>query len=140
MSCLWIEASGRLVQEQHLGIVHERDREEQTLKLAARELAVVTVLQFLQRADPDRFIHRQPTRIQIPKQREAFTNGEKLLQRRLLELNSRLGAKAIPRRRSPVEHLSTSRWQDPFDDLDGRRLACAVRPEQPKTGTGIDPE
>ena len=63
---LRVEAGGRLVEEQDLRIVGERDREQQALRLAAGELAVVAVRHLLERAEADQLVHVAPARIEPP--------------------------------------------------------------------------
>jgi hypothetical protein len=109
-----------------------RDREQEALSLAARELAVVAVRDLLERAAADQFVYVAPARVEPPEEGERFAHGQEFLQCRLLELDARLVAKARAERLAPVEHAACRRLRHAFHDLDGRRLARTVRPEQAK--------
>ena len=100
---LRIEAGGRLVQEQHLRVVDERDRQQQALQLPPGQLAVVALRDLLERAQGDQLVDVAAARIEPPEQLQGLAHGQEVLQRRLLELDAGLGAK--PR----AERLARSR-------------------------------
>ena len=59
---LGIETCRRLIQKQYRGVVHQGDREQQSLLLAAGELAVVAIRQFLERAQAYDFLDVEAAR------------------------------------------------------------------------------
>jgi hypothetical protein len=131
---LRVEARRRLVQEEHLRVVDERDREQQPLQLAARELAVVARGDLIERAQPDQLVHVASAGVEAPEHRKRLAHGQEVLQRGLLELDAGLGTEARPERGAAIERDARGRGRDALHDLDRRRLAGAVRAEQSEAG------
>jgi hypothetical protein len=129
-ACLGIESGRRLVKEQNGRIVHECDREQQSLLLATRKLAVVASCEFFQCAQPDDFFDVEPAVIQPAEHRKGLSHGEEILQRCLLEQNARFLAKALAEKLPAVMHLARGRSENAFHHLDRRGLSRAVRAEQ----------
>src|SRR6185312_8060211 len=73
---LGIEAGSRLVEEEHLGVVHQRNREQETLLLAAGELAVVAARELLERAEPQHLIDVEAALVQAAKECHALADTE----------------------------------------------------------------
>src|ERR1700685_2202694 len=78
--------------------------------------------------------------IEVAKQRQALAHGQKVLQSRLLKENPGILARTSAQGLAAVADLSRGGAEDALHDLDGRRLACAVRAEKPETNTPIDRE
>ena len=137
---LRVETRRGLVEEQHLGIVHQRDAEQQPLQLATRELAVVTVLQLFQRADADDLVDVCAARVEVPEEQQAFAHREEFLQRRLLELDAGFLAKASTGGLAAIQHFARRRGQNALDHLDRGGLARAIGTEQAEAAALLDGE
>src|SRR5690606_8904240 len=129
---LRVEPGRRLIEKKDRRVVDERDGEQQPLHLPAGELAIVPILKLLERAEANDFIGAQAALVEAAEHDDALADGEKVLQRGLLEENAGLLAEAPAQRLAAVAHLARGRAQDPFHDLDGRGLAGAVRTEEPE--------
>src|SRR5690348_11568091 len=127
---LRIEAGRRLIEEQHIGIVDERDGEQQALLLPAGELAIVAPGELLERAQAQHLVDRQPVVVQSAEQADALAHREEILQCSLLEEDARLLPEATAERLAPVAHLARARWEDSLHDLDRGGLAGTIRSQE----------
>ncbi len=127
---LRVESGGGLIQEQDGRIIDQRHPQQQALQLAAGELLVVALEQFLQRAQADDFLHAQAVVIQAAKQFQRLAYRQEVLQGGLLEQDAGLGTETFAQRGAPIAHAARRGRQDSLHDLDGGGLAGAIGSEQ----------
>ncbi len=142
-SRLRVEAGRRLVEEDDLGLVHEREGDREPLLLAAGELAC-------ERAR----LRLEPDRLEQPLDALAARGARRTGRRRARAARSRRGCRrarssAAARRSAlhaarigpdgPAEDLDRAAVgpRQALDHLEGRRLACAVRTEDPERLAGL---
>jgi hypothetical protein len=137
---LRIESGCRLIEEQHVGVVDERDGKQQPLLLSAGELAIVAPGELLERAQAQQLIDRQPVVVQPAEQTDALAHREEILQCRLLEEDARLFPEAAARRLAPVADLARGRREDSLHDLDRGGLAGTIRSQKAEADARGDAE
>ena len=139
-ACLRIEAGRRLVEKQQLRIADERAREREPLLLAARQRADARAPLLLELHEPDDVLGRRSFVKEAAEQADGFFDRELFRELRLLKLNAepllqRFGVGL------PVEaehlHFAGVALREALADLDRRRLAGAVRAQQPEAFAGL---
>jgi hypothetical protein len=130
---LRIEAGRRLVEKEDFRVAGERAGDGQTLPLTAGELPDARVPLLLQGEIPEEELRVAAARIERAKEVEGLVNGELLGEARLLERDPESRAE-LPLVRAPAapedRYVARVRLRQAFEDLDRRRLAGAVGPEQ----------
>ena len=137
---LRIEACGRFIQKQNLGVVDQRECEQAALALTAGELGDVAIQKGLELADGDKLLEWAGAWIHRGKRAQRVVHGQKIHQRRGLKLDPDAALKARVARCAPIQHLASRRLANAFDNLDGGRLAGPVGSEQPKANPFFDGE
>src|ERR1700681_3100015 len=130
---LRVEASGKLVEKHHLGLVNERECDEESLLLATRERHEPGIaLGFEPEAGEER-VCIYDAGIERPPEIDRFPDFDPLLEVRLLVLH----ADALPERIRIPSRIEPENGDlppvgnaIPFDALHGGRLAGAVRTYQ----------
>ncbi len=134
---LRVEAGRRLVEEHDLRVVHERERDREPLLLPAREPAR-RGLPFLGEADQlEQPLGASSGRhaVERREQVEELARGEVLEERRGLQLHAdpALDPRRVRPDRPAQDRRAPGVWHgQPLDHLERRRLAGAVRPEDPE--------
>jgi hypothetical protein len=143
---LRIEAAGRLIEEEHLRVVDESERDGEPLFLSAGKRGVIGVFLFPQLEPFQQRLAIHGARIKGTEKIERLAHGDLVREVRGLEANADavlqflLLAIGIE-----IEHLHVARRArpQPFQDFDRARLAGAVWPEQAedftRTNFEIDP-
>src|ERR1041385_5404378 len=130
---LRVEPGGRLVEEEELGIGHQRAGERQPLLLAAGELADPGVALLAELHRGEHVVDGTGTAVEAPEELDRLRHGELLGELGLLERDPEALAE---RARIPPpglsEHPDLPRVGrgEAFADLDGGGLAGAVGPEE----------
>src|SRR6267143_4479192 len=132
-----VETRRRLVEEQQLGLAHQRARHRQPLLLSAGERHHARLPLFVELDEREHFLDRVRLAIKRSKQREYFADRELVGELRCLQLNAQPlaqrapGSAFAPRRPQNLDVAAVGRRQ-PLEDLDGGGLPGAVRAEQSK--------
>ena len=130
---LRIEAGGRLVEEEHVRIADQRARDAEPLLLAAREFADARVALLIERQIAQQLLGVVPVAIERAEEAHGLEDGELLGELRFLQRDAdalaQLALVLAPVQAEDLDLAGVGLGQ-PFEDLDGRRLAGAVRPEQ----------
>src|SRR5438093_7036753 len=128
-----VEPGRRLVEEHHLGIVHQGECDRQALPLAAGEVLRLRVALLAQLEVLEQALDGLVAGVERAEQREQLRHGELRVERRGLQLHA---DPVLDRRRGvayvhaeDVDRAGVRRVQ-PLDHLHRRRLARAVRAEQ----------
>src|SRR6266511_1919516 len=130
---LRVKAGRRLVEEEHLRLVHHRDRDRETLPLPTRELLRLLPCPIL---EPDRAQERHridPAAVEQREQVDDLPREEVLGERALLELHADPLLHAgglLPDIDTGDERGAAVRLAQPFEDLDRRGLPRPVRTEE----------
>lgn len=127
---LRVKAGGGFVEEHHVRVIHQRQRQQHALALAAGQLAGVTVEVFTQAANVHQFLQRQAAGVQAAEELEVFAHGEEILQRRRLELDARLIAETRALRFTLVQDVAGGGFGDALHHFNGGGLARPVGPQQ----------
>src|SRR5882762_10385189 len=142
---LRVEPRRGLVEKEQLGLADERtgDREPLLLPAGQRDHAGAAFLFELD--EREHFVDGVRLAVERSKQREDFADGELVGELCFLQLNAEPFAQGASRRSVLPPHaedfdVARVGRRQPFEDLDRRRLAGAVRAEQPKTFAGADAE
>ena len=138
-----IEPGRRLVEEHELGVADEREPEVEPALLAARERPAAGVRLLGQPDDLDDLGRVARARVVAAEHVEALAHRQVRVERRGLEDDAEpLAPGPAGARRILAEHLDVARVAVAvaLEDLDRRRLAGAVRPEQPEHLAGADLE
>ena len=142
--CVWIEAGRGLVEEEHVGVADEREREVEPPALAARERAGAGVaagleldeLRSRRRSGSEREYQPACISSSSPTVRSCEIAGSCST----TPMRSRSSRSPLPGSRPRTETRPELGQAVALDDLDGRRLAGAVRPEQAEHLAGLDRE
>ncbi len=129
-----IEARGGLVEKEELRITDQRAREGDALALAAGELAEVLLPLFAELNELDELVHAATLRVEGAKQEQHLLDHELVGELRILELDPDARAELAV---APFAPGDAEEFEGPavgviqsFDELDGGRLAGAVRAQQ----------
>src|SRR6266850_2505386 len=132
---LGIEARRRLIEEEEIGIADEGAGDGEALLLPARQVGHPG-FSLLEEADLLHDLRRGPPfPVERPEQSDRLLHGQLVGELGLLERDADpLSQVAVIPSPPEAEHLdlAAARLEDPLEDLDRRRLACAVRPEEPE--------
>ncbi len=131
-SCLRIETGCRLVEKHEPGFIDEGDCEKQSLSLPAGELAIVAVQQFVEGTVLDDPVQVGMPVIEFLEHLQRFPDGQVVLERRILELDTCFLAEALAGGFAEVINLAGGGRCDSLDDLDGRGLAGAIGAQKPE--------
>ena len=140
---LRIEAGGRLIQEEQLGVADQRAGQGQALLLAAGKRTHPGARLFLELDHGDDLGRGGATIVEAAKQLDRFVDGELLGELGFLEGDSeelpQLPLIPVP---APAQHdhFARVRGIESLADLDSGCLAGAVGAEQAETLTGVDLE
>jgi len=137
---LRIEAGGRLVEEQQVGIVDQGDRQQHALALAAGQLAVIAVEELFQVAGLDQLLDRRAVVVQRVEEAEVLAHGQEILQRGVLELDADPLAVVRVQRAAAVADFARRGPHQPFEHFHGGALAGTVGPEQAQAAALLDVE
>ena len=130
---LRVEAGGGLVEEQKIGIAHQRAGQRQPLFLPAGKAAHARFALLLELHQRDDFGRCRPVPEEAAEQADGFADGELLGKLGLLELNAQplaqLGGMRVP---AHAEHLDLARigGGEALADFDGGGLAGAIGSQQ----------
>ena len=141
--CLRVESGRQFVEEYQFGVVDEREGDEEALFLAARQGHEPGVSFVAQPELLDQAIAVNVGSIEGRPQADGFGNLDSLLKLRLLKLhaNPLLQRVPVPSRIEPEDRDdSTIGRAQSVCALHGRRLAGAVRSDQPEYFAGLDVE
>ncbi len=130
-----VEARRRLVEEEDLGIADERAGEREALPLAPRELAHPRRPLLLELDLVEQRLQRPGLLVEAAKELQGLLDGLLVRELRLLERDADpLAQRRVVLVPGEAEELDDAggRLGQTLEDLDGRRLARAVRPEQPE--------
>ena len=140
---LRIEARGRLIEEEQVGLIDERAGEREPLLLSAGEVLVPCVPFLLEPDFGQHVVDGPAPAVESRKEGDRFEHGHLLFELRLLELDANALAYLVAGR-SPGEtedlYRARIRPLEPFEHFDGRGLAGAVRAKQADTGPPPDDE
>ena len=138
-----IEAGRRLVEEHQLRVVHQGQGNGQPLALPAGQVLRLGLASLGQPQRLDQLGCRPRLRVEAAEQVDQLGDGQLRIEGRRLEADPdpRLERVGVPRH-VEAEHadLATVGLAKALEDLDGRRLAGAIRAEQPEDLTGADLE
>src|SRR5207247_11311573 len=142
---LGVEPGRRLVEEQQLRTVDQRARDREPLLLPAGQGADAGPALLLELHQAEHLVDRMLAPVEAAEQRDRLGDGELIALLAALELDPEaLAQRAPPGTVAPVHPPDFDRSGvgdgEPFEDLDGGRLAGAVGPEQAETLTGFDRE
>src|SRR5689334_21645719 len=140
---LWIEPRRRLVEEEQIRVADDRAGDGQSLLLPAGQLTNPAVTLLVELDESNDVVDRSARRIEAAKQSHRFGDRQLLRELRFLQLDAEALAKlAVVARPAPAEHddITLVGGVEALADLDRRRLAGAVRPEQAETFAGRDLE
>jgi tumor protein p53-inducible protein 3 len=134
-TALRIEAARGLVEEQDVRLADESTRDSKTLFLTAGEFSNAGIQLLVEREVVQQIAGIRPVPIEGAEQPQRLEHGELLAELRFLQRDAhalaQLSLMLLPREAENTD-LASVRRVDPFEDLDRRRLARAVRPEQPE--------
>src|SRR2546423_787845 len=138
-----VEAGRRLVEEDQLGVADEREAEVEAAALPTRKAANYLVSLLAEADQLDDVVYRTRVRVVAGEQAQALGGCQRLVHRRGLEHDADLLAPAAAGKRGvDAEHLDAAAvpLAGALEDLDGRRLARAVRAEQAEDLAALDVE
>ncbi len=140
---LRIEACRRLVEKQQVRITRERARHREALLLAAGEFPHPAAALRFELDDAQQFVDRAAAMIERPEEPQRLFDGQLLRQLRLLQLDAepltQLALGVAPPQPENLHVAGVGREQA-FEDLDGGRLAGAVRAQESEALTTINRE
>ena len=136
VTSLGIQPCGGFVQKQQFGVAEQGQGQQQALTLAAGELAAVPVDELAKGAQLDEQLPWQGVGIEAGEQAQGVAHRQKILQRRVLELDADAGAIVGAAGGAMKQDLAAVRGEDPLEQLYGGGLARPVRAEQAETATG----
>ena len=141
---LRIEARGGLVEKQQVRLAHQRAGQRQALLLPARELADPGAALLVELDELQHLVDRPAALAERAEEADGLLDRQLLGELRLLELDAEPLAQLaiLPGAPALAEQLDLAlvgRGQ-PFEDLDGRRLAGAVGAEQAEALAAADLE
>ena len=133
---LRVERGGRLVEEDHLGVVHQRAGDREPLRLAAREVLDAGA-GLVDQPDPLEPLVAAGGRhaVQRGERVDLLARGQPLEERRRLQLYAdprQQAGVARPRRLAQHRDGARVRLPEALDHLQGGGLAGTVRPEDPE--------
>ena len=73
-----VEADGRLIEDQQIGIASDREREQRSLLLAAGKVSVLFLLDALQSGGFDHLLHRHRIRVVAREQMDVLADAQRL--------------------------------------------------------------
>ena len=138
-----VEAGGRLVEEQQVGVAHEREREVEAAPLPARQRGDEVVAARVELHELDHLVDPPWPRVPAGVHLEHLADGEVLLQARVLQHDPHaLAHRALAVGGVVAEHRDLAGVAQPvaLEDLDGGRLAGAVGAEEAEHLAGGDVE
>ena len=115
------------------GLADERARDREPLLLPSRKRADPALPLALERDDRQQLVDLAAASVEGAKQPQHLFDGQLVAELRFLQLDAEPFAQlALARRSSESEDLDVARRrrEEPFEDLDRRRLAGAVRAEE----------
>src|SRR5262249_28675565 len=142
-SCGWVETRCRLVEEDEVRVTPERDPELKAPFLSARQWLHARVTLFRDPDDPGPLFDIARPLVVAGEHQVDLADRQGREQLRLLEDDADAGAETgIAARRIVAEdrHVASVPLPVALEDLDGRRLPGAVRPEQTEHLSGRDLE
>ena len=126
-----VEADGRLVEHEQVGIGDERDCEASTLRLTARQSLRAASRHVLQTGEDEHLVDPERVRIQRRNHRDQLAHREVADQRAGLQHDADgTGLDGVTRGHSEQLDVAPIRSGQPEHHVDRGRLAGAVRPEQ----------
>jgi hypothetical protein len=141
-SRLRIQSRRRLIQKNEIRIADERYRDSQTLPLTSGKVPHPRSGLLTEGDQVQRVAGAQTGTVEAPEECQDLQTAQLFMEARLLERHPHTLTDCIVLALSPPcpkEFDSPRRrFQETFEDLDGGRLAGAVRPQQPKTFTGLN--
>src|SRR5258705_1572796 len=140
---LRVEPRRGLVEEQQLGLAHERARHREPLLLPAGQGHDARVALLVELDEGEHLCDGVRLPVERSKQREDFTHGDLVGELRFLQLNAEPLAQGAPRgavapRRPQNLDVAGVGRREALEDLDRGGLPGAVRPEQPEALAGRD--
>src|SRR6266853_2826566 len=142
---LRVETRRQFVEKEQLGLADERTGDREPLLLPAGQRDHARMAFLFELDEGEHFLDGVRLAVERSKQCEDFADGELIGELRFLQLNAEPFAQGASRRSVLPPHaedfdVARVGRRQPFEDLDRRRLAGAVRAEQPKAFTGADAE
>ena len=136
-----VEADGGLVEEDEVGVAAQGEGEEDTLLLAAAELAEGPVFDALKLGDAEDVGYWKRVRVVAAKEVEMFADAEGLEDAGDLKHGSDAGAGCGFSGVAAEDVADARGWGDEAEeDFDGGGFACAVRAEERDDLTGAESE
>src|ERR1044071_5688691 len=126
---LWVEARGRLVHEEQIGVPGQRARDGKPLLLTARQLRDPAAALGLELDDAQQLVDRAAAVIEGPEQAQRLFDGQLVGELRLLELHANpLPQLALVLRPREAEDLYVPgvRVEEPLEDFDRGGLARTI--------------
>ena len=138
-----VEARGRLVEEDQLGIAHQREPEVEPAHLAARQLAGLGVLLALQSDERDDLVGVARARIHAGEVHERLAHADVVVDPCLLQDDADAlaqPARAVGRVEAEDGDLAAVARPVALEDLDRRGLARPIRTEEAEDLAALDAE
>src|SRR2546423_5761023 len=138
-----VEPRGRLVEEDQVGIAHEREREVQAAQLAARQASRADVLRPAEPGHVDHLVHVARRRVEVRPVLQRLPDGDVPVHARALEHDADAPAQL---QLAPLGvaaedvHLPRGALAVALEDLDRGRLSGPVRTEQAEDLAPADAE
>ena len=130
---LRVEAGGRFIEKQKIGIANEGASESEALLLAAGKIADAGILFFFELDEGDGFIRAGALLKKATEQTKRFEHGQFFGKLRILQLNAEALAEllgvGLPMHAKKF-HFTSIGSGETFADFDCCGFACAVRPEE----------
>ena len=139
VSRLHVHRDGRLVEEDELGITRDRQREAETLGLAARQVLCSAALEGRQARPGERQAEGHGMRVEPASEVDDLADGD--ADRQAADLEHRpdpTGFDRVPRRQAEHGDTAAVRVEESEHQPDRRRLPGPVRPEQGDRGPTRD--
>ena len=140
---LRIESGGRLVEKQEVGIADQGNRQGEALFLPARQRHDARVALFLELDQGNQFVGRRTSSVEAAEEPQRLDDRQLVGELGVLQLDAEPLAQLLGiRGPAQAEDLDVAsvRHGEPLADLDRRRLAGAVRAQQPEALAGGDVE
>ena len=138
-----VEPSGRLVEEQQIGIPDDAESEVEAAALAAGESVAALVDRLVESDQPDALLDRPRSSVAAPVQGEHLAHRQHSFDSRGLQNDADpIAERTIGVGRVAAEHGDRPRRSSTvaLEDLDGRRLASPVLAEKAVHLSGLDDE